>query len=131
MPASTPPDGDLLFGSSAIHAFLVQLGMPERENFYYLYYLKRAGRWPIGNSHEGNGLGGRLIASKRRLIEHIDKITRSSPPLGRNRIVSKFRFGRRAKKAATDAPIHRRKQISKPATPPKRRTARANQLETG
>jgi hypothetical protein len=126
MPAQQP-DGDLLLGSRAIHTFLVQLGMPESANFYYLYYLKRAGRWPIGNTGGGN-CGGRLIASKRRLIEHIDKITRSSPPLGRNRIVTKFRFDRHTKKnIATAPPIRRRKQVLRPATRPKRRV-RTDQL---
>jgi hypothetical protein len=109
MPAAAPPDGDLLHGSRAIHNFLVQLGMPERENFDYLYYLKRAGRWPIGNTGGGT-CGGRLISSKRQLIEHINKITRNSPPLGPNRIVTKFRFDRRAKKTAADT---RRRQVSK------------------
>jgi hypothetical protein len=109
MPASTPPDGDLLHGSNAIRAFLVQMGMPENVS---IYYLKRVGRWPIGNTHEGNGIGGRLIASKQRLIEYADKITRGAPPLGRHRIITKIRLGRHAKKTAAR---------------PKRRGERANQ----
>jgi len=39
------------------------------------YYLKRAGRWPIGNTGGGRA-GGQLIASKRRLIRHAEDITR-------------------------------------------------------
>ena len=34
------------------------------------YYLKRAGRWPIGNT---GGEGGKLIASKRRLSRHAER----------------------------------------------------------
>jgi hypothetical protein len=96
-------DGDLLVGYGAIHAFLVRLGMPENVS---LYYLKRAGRWPIGNTHEGNSGGGRLIASKRRLSEYVDKVTHG-PPLERHRIVSKFRLGRHTKKTATTRPKRR------------------------
>ncbi len=62
--------GDLLVGANAIRAFLVYLGMPEGTD---PYYLKRAGRWPIGNT---GGEGGKLIASKRRLTRHAEKITR-------------------------------------------------------
>jgi len=75
------------------------MGLPERGNFYHLYYLRRSGRWPIGNTGGGSS-GGRLIASKRQLLAYIDNLTRG-PPLGKNRIVSKVRLGRRAKKAAT------------------------------
>jgi hypothetical protein len=64
--------GDLLVGADAIRAFLVYLGMPEGTD---PYYLKRAGRWPIGNT---GGEGGKLTASKRRLIRHAEKITRGS-----------------------------------------------------
>jgi hypothetical protein len=62
--------GDLLVGADAIRAYLVYLGMPEGTD---PYYLKRAGRWPIGNT---GGEGGKLIASKRRLTRHAEKITR-------------------------------------------------------
>ena len=34
-----------------------------------VYYLRRTGRWPIGND------GGNLIASKRRLTRHAQKLT--------------------------------------------------------
>jgi hypothetical protein len=61
--------GDLLVGKDAIKAFLVYLGMPEDVD---PYYLKRTGRWPIGKT---GGEGGSLIASKRRLTRHAQKIT--------------------------------------------------------
>jgi hypothetical protein len=59
--------GDLLVGADAIRAFLITLGMPESVD---PYYLKRA-HWPIGNTGRG---GGKLIASKRRLARHTQKI---------------------------------------------------------
>ena len=65
--------GDLLVGADAIRAFLVHLGMPEGTD---PYYLKRTGLWPIGNTA---GDGGKLIASKRRLARHADKIARGPP----------------------------------------------------
>lgn len=61
--------GDLLVGADAIRAFLIELGMPEGVD---VYYMRRAGRWPIGTD------GARLIASKRRLARHAEKITRGS-----------------------------------------------------
>ena len=61
--------GDLLVGAAAIRAYLVFLGMPAGVD---PYYLKRSGRWPIGNT----GGGGKLIASKRRLSRHAEEITR-------------------------------------------------------
>jgi hypothetical protein len=65
--------GDLLVGAEAIRAFLVHLGMPENTD---PYYLKKSGSgWPIGNTA---GDGGKLIASKRRLARHTDKIARGS-----------------------------------------------------
>ena len=64
--------GDLLVGADAIRAFLMHLGMPESTD---PYYLKRSGTWPIGNTA---GDGGKLIASKRRLTKHTDKIARGS-----------------------------------------------------
>jgi hypothetical protein len=39
--------GDVLVGRAAIHAYLVLLGMPEDTD---IYYLRRSGRWPIGNT---------------------------------------------------------------------------------
>jgi len=60
--------GDILVGAHAIRAYLVELGMPEETD---VYYLKRTGLWPIGNT---GGDGGKLIASKRRLARHAQKI---------------------------------------------------------
>ena len=59
--------GDLLVGAEAIRAYLAHLGMPEDID---VYYLQRAGRWPIGKTA---GDGGSLIASKRRLTQHAKK----------------------------------------------------------
>lgn len=69
MKVPEPRPGDLLIGADAIRAFLRILGMPKSTD---PYYLKRSG-WPIGNSSPRGG--GKLMASKRRLIEHIDKLT--------------------------------------------------------
>jgi len=66
--------GDLLVGAKAIRAFLQYLGMSEADP----YYLRRGGHWPIGNTGRGVGGGGKLIASKRRLIRHAEEITRGS-----------------------------------------------------
>jgi hypothetical protein len=66
--AAAHPVGDLLVSANPIRAFLVLLGMPEGTD---PYYLKRSG-WPIGNT---GGNGGKLIASKRRLIRHVEKLT--------------------------------------------------------
>jgi hypothetical protein len=63
--------GDLLVGAVEIRAFLVHLGMSAATD---VYYLKRSG-WPIGNTA---GDGGKLIASKRRLARHTEKLTRGS-----------------------------------------------------
>ena len=120
MPAQKP-DPDLLIGSAAIRAFLVELGMPARTD---PYYLRRNGRWPIGRTTEDRSSGGKLIASRRRLRKYVDDLTRG-PPLGRNRIVSKLRLGRQT--IAADAP--KRKQTSKPPTLPKRRGAHTNRTE--
>ena len=62
--------GDLLVGADAVRAFLVHLGMPKTVD---PYYLKRSGHWPIGNTA---GTDGKIIASKRHLIRHVEKITR-------------------------------------------------------
>jgi hypothetical protein len=67
--------GDLLVGAEAVRAFLVHLGMPETTD---PYYLKRSGHWPIGNTA---GVDGKIIASKRRLIRHVEKITRGPTAL--------------------------------------------------
>ena len=58
--------GDLLVGAEPIEAHLKHLGVPDPD----AYYLRRAGKWPIGK------YGANLIASKRRLNRHADKITR-------------------------------------------------------
>jgi hypothetical protein len=62
--------GDLLVGADAIRAYLVFLGMPDDTDADDVYYFKRSG-WPIGNT---GGDGGKLIASKRRLARHTQKI---------------------------------------------------------
>lgn len=68
--------GDLIFGRDAIHTFLVDfLGMPEKTD---PYYLKQSG-WPIGNTGGNGGNGGKLIASKRRLARHVEKLARGRP----------------------------------------------------
>ena len=64
--------GDLLVGADAIRAYLVNLGMPETID---IYWLKRSGDWPIGSTGAG---GGKLIASKRRLARHTEKLARGS-----------------------------------------------------
>jgi len=119
MPAQKP-DTDLLVGSAAIRAYLTQLGMPARTD---PYYLRRTGRWPIGRTTEDRDSGGKLLASKRRLRKYVDDLTKG-PLLGRNRLISKLRLGRQAIAAATSK--RHRKQVSEPATAPKRR-ARAGQ----
>jgi hypothetical protein len=65
------PAGDLLVGAAAIRTYLVGLGWPETLD---PYYLKRSG-WPIGNTAPG---GGKLVATKRRLSNHIARIARGS-----------------------------------------------------
>jgi hypothetical protein len=60
--------GDILVGFTPIRTYLISLGMPESTN---PYYLKRSGNWPIGNTGRD---GGQLIASKRRLARHAQKI---------------------------------------------------------
>jgi hypothetical protein len=62
--------GDLLIGADAIRDYLVYLGMPPDTD---VYYLRRLGQWPIGKT---GGSGGSLIASKRRLTRHAERITR-------------------------------------------------------
>ena len=86
--------GDLLVGADAIRAFLIYLGMPEDTD---VYYLKRAGHWPIGNT---GGEGGKLIASKRRLAHYTDEITRG-PPLGRTKKTARTTVTRPKRRAKT------------------------------
>jgi hypothetical protein len=64
--------GDLLVGADAIKSYLIYRGWPEDVD---VYYLKRTRRWPIGKT---SGDGGSLIASKRRLDRHVEKITRGA-----------------------------------------------------
>jgi hypothetical protein len=66
--------GDFLVGAAAIHAYLVFLGLPEKTADPY--YLKKTKNWPIGNTG-GNG-GGLLIASKRKLARHCQKLATPS-----------------------------------------------------
>ncbi|MFZ1090484.1 MAG: hypothetical protein WAN75_14815 [Xanthobacteraceae bacterium] len=68
-----PRAGDLLIGAARIKAYLIELGMPEETD---PYYLKRRKTWPIGKTAEGKGAS--LIASKRRLARHADRLTRGS-----------------------------------------------------
>jgi hypothetical protein len=67
--------GDLLVGAEAIAAFLNHLGVPRPID---VYYLRRAGHWPIGKTGGDGAKGGKLIASKRRLTRHAEKITRGT-----------------------------------------------------
>jgi hypothetical protein len=62
---SDTPAGDLLIGAAPIEAHLKHLGVPDPD----AYYLRRSGKWPIGK------YGANLIASKRRLARHAQKIT--------------------------------------------------------
>jgi len=71
-----PETGDLLVGAEAIRDYLVQLGLPDTTKAGDIYYLKRAQQWPIGKV--GEGRSAKLIASKRRLLRHADKISRGS-----------------------------------------------------
>jgi hypothetical protein len=57
--------GDLLIGAGPIEEHLRTLGMPNPD----AYYLRRAKKMPIGK------FGAHLIASKRRLARHTQKIT--------------------------------------------------------
>ena len=66
---SGPLVGDLLVGADPIKAFLITLGMPDSID---VYNLRKSGKWPIGKV---NGDSGNLIASKRRLARHVQKIT--------------------------------------------------------
>lgn len=63
--------GDFLVGKPAIKSYLVSLGWPEETD---PYHLKRTG-WPIGNT---GGDAGKLIASKRRLFRHTQKLATPS-----------------------------------------------------
>jgi hypothetical protein len=66
-------NGDLLVGAEAIRDYLVELGLPATTKAGDVYYLKRAQQWPIGKVSEGRS--AKLIASKRRLMRHAEKLT--------------------------------------------------------
>ena len=59
--------GDLLVGAKAIAKHISSLGVPVDAGD--VYYLHKVGKWPIGKH------GRDLIASKRRLDRHGQKIT--------------------------------------------------------
>jgi hypothetical protein len=60
--------GDLLIGADPIEAHLKFLGVPNPD----AYYLRRSRKWPIEK------FGGNLVASKRRLNQFADEITRGA-----------------------------------------------------
>jgi hypothetical protein len=63
--------GDLLRGARRIAEHIsVLAGEPVDEGD--VYYFHRAGTWPIGK------LGAGLVASRKRLNRHADKITRGN-----------------------------------------------------
>jgi hypothetical protein len=64
--SSRPDDlaGDLLIGAGPIEEHLKTLGVPNPD----AYYLRRAKKMPIGK------FGAHLIASKRKLTRHTQKI---------------------------------------------------------
>jgi hypothetical protein len=67
-PSQTENDthaGDPLIGAEPIEAHLKALGVPNPD----AYYLRRSKKWPIGK------YGANLIASKKRLARHAEKIT--------------------------------------------------------
>ena len=59
---------DLLIGGDEVKAFLKSLGFKNADPYYF---KKR--KWPIGKT--GSGQSAKLIASKRRLVRHAQKIT--------------------------------------------------------
>jgi hypothetical protein len=66
--------GDVLVGADAILNYLIFLGvLPPEASVDEVYYLKRTGRWPIGNTAGDDG-GGKLLAIKRRIARHVQKI---------------------------------------------------------
>jgi hypothetical protein len=64
--------GDLLVGAPAIKSYLIYLGWPASVD---PYYLRRVGKLPIGKTADE---GGQLAASKRRLKNRTEKITRGN-----------------------------------------------------
>ena len=84
------PAGDILVGAAAISAFLAQLGWVDVD----VYYLRKA-HWPIGCTsgkpiakepaanargakRRGGGHGGKLVASKKRLANYIQRLADGS-----------------------------------------------------
>jgi hypothetical protein len=66
-----PRAGDLLKGARRIAEHLSDLlGEPVDEGA--IYYARRTQKFPIGK------LGAELIASKRRLARHVEKLTRGA-----------------------------------------------------
>jgi hypothetical protein len=63
--------GDLLLGATRIAEHISTL-VGETVNEGDVYYAHKTGKWPIGK------LGAGLIASKRRLASHGNKIARGS-----------------------------------------------------
>jgi hypothetical protein len=61
---------DVLLGAKSIAAHLTSLGFPVDESD--IYYLHRAKKWPF------NKYGAFLIASKRKLNRHAEKIIRGT-----------------------------------------------------
>jgi hypothetical protein len=122
---------DLLIGAKAIRDFLLSIGMHESID---PYYLRRTKRWAIGNtSGRDVGTGGRLIATKSRLLHQINEITRDAN--GWQRLVQAM-LPRPYRRGAQDAPAadvtQRRAGPRSPAkrkttSPPKRR-AHTDQL---
>jgi hypothetical protein len=67
-----PLGGDILVGAEAILAYLIFLGLlPPDATAEQVYYLKRTGDFPIGNT--GPGGTGNLLASRRRIGRHVQK----------------------------------------------------------
>jgi hypothetical protein len=65
--------GEFLLGAEAILKYLISLGvLPADATVEDVYYLRRSKRWPIGSTAGDDG--GKLIAIKRRLGRHAQKI---------------------------------------------------------
>ena len=62
---------DVLLGARSIAEHITSLGFPVDET--NVYYLHRAKKWPF------NKYGVFLIASKRRLTRHAEKLLRGNP----------------------------------------------------
>jgi hypothetical protein len=60
--------GDLLVGGDVIEAFVIEQGLPETTD---VYYLRKIG-WPIGKL--GPGQSAPLAASKKSILNYIRKL---------------------------------------------------------